>query len=61
MTIEIERVIREHRLSAGNASCSCGHGLGEHETHSVGEITYSDTSATFETYITCNECDDLWS
>lgn len=24
MTIEIERVIREHRLSAGNASCSCG-------------------------------------
>ena len=24
MTIEIERVIREHRRSVGNASCSCG-------------------------------------
>lgn len=24
MTIEIERVIREHRINVGNASCSCG-------------------------------------
>ena len=39
--IEIEGVMEEHRLSAGNAACSCG------------------KLYTTETYITCNECDDL--
>ena len=49
-----------HAFVAPNATCTgCGHGLSEHETFWVEDITYSSTSATTETYITCDECDDL--
>lgn len=49
-----------HAFVAPNTTCTgCGHGLSEHETFWVEDITYSSTSATTETYITCDECDDL--
>ena len=49
-----------HAFVAPNTTCTgCGHGLSEHEFNSVEEITYSGTSTTVETHITCDECDDL--
>ena len=51
-----------HAFVAPSTTCTgCGHRLSEHEISSAEDITYSDVSMTIETYITCNECDDLWS
>lgn len=49
-----------HAFVEPNKPCTgCGHSISEHETFWVEDITYSGTSATTETYITCNECDYL--
>lgn len=49
-----------HAFVAPNTTCTeCGHRLSEHEVDLIDEVTFFSTSATTESYITCNECDDL--
>lgn len=49
-----------HAFVAPNTTCTeCGHRLSEHEVDLIDEVSFFSTSATTESYITCNECDDL--
>ncbi len=49
-----------HAFGTSDTTCTgCGHRLSEHEVELIDEATFFSTSATTETYITCNECDDL--